>query len=298
MGKQEKFAIVLIIILLISNMLMFKILNQVDDKMMTVQEQSAQLRQDIDSISKSVNDSVKELSDEQKWLKIDSQNILSISDDLKEATIQLKWSLREKNADDKVYLIYGSYKENIDEIDKWELLEVKEKDILNYEETLTLATDKNYYFKVEVINNSKTIIENLTSIELTSMFKERIQTQTYFKSRTDKSIEIYLNLVNDSNLRNITSSDLVVNEDTKQLFKISNVKYRIYINDSIILEKDLLKDGIEEIEGVKIENNSGLEIIDYEESLEVENDLNSSGTIEVTVEDYFGNEYKETFSDR
>jgi hypothetical protein len=298
MGKQEKFAIVLIIILLISNMLMFKILNQVDDKMMTVQEQSAQLRQDIDSISKSVNDSVKELSDEQKWLKIDSQNILSISDDLKEATIQLKWSLREKNADDKVYLIYGSYKENIDEIDKWELLEVKEKDILNYEETLTLATDKNYYFKVEVINNSKTIIENLTSIELTSMFKERIQTQTYFKSRTDKSIEIYLNLVNDSNLRNITSSDLVVNEDTKQLFKIRNVKYRIYINDSIILEKDLLKDGIEEIEGVKIENNSGLEIIDYEESLEVENDLNSSGTIEVIVEDYFGNEYNETFSDR
>jgi hypothetical protein len=298
MGKQEKFAIVLIIILLISNMLMFKILNQVDDKMMTVQEQSAQLRQDIDSISKSVNDSVKELSDEQKWLKIDSQNILSISDDLKEATIQLKWSLREKNSDDKVYLIYGSYKENIDEIDKWELVEVKEKDILSYEETLTLATDKNYYFKVEVINNSKTIIENLTSIELTSMFKERIQTQTYFKSRTDKSIEIYLNLVNDSNLRNITSSDLVVNEDTKQLFKIRNVKYRIYINDSIILEKDLLKDGIEEIEGVKIENNSGLEIIDYEESLEVENDLNSSGTIEVIVEDYFGNEYNETFSDR
>ncbi|SHH88063.1 hypothetical protein [Clostridium grantii] len=298
MEKKEKFAIVLIIILLISNMLMFKILNQVDNKMMTVQEQSGQLRQDIDSISKSVNDSVKELSDEQKWLKIESQNIMSISDDLKQATIQLKWGLRELNSGDKVYLIYGSYKENIDEINKWELVEVEQKDVLSYEETLTLETDKNYYFKVEVINKSKTIIENLTSIELTSMFKERIETQTYFKSRTDKSIEVYLNVVNDSNLRTITSKDLLINEQTKELFKIKNIKYRVYINNEIVLEKILLKEGIEEIEGVKIENNHGLEIIDYSENIELENDVNVAGTIEVIVEDYFGNIYKESFTDR
>lgn len=298
MGKKEKFSIILITILLISNLLLFKILSKVDNKIMDIKDLNSQLRKDIDSISKNVNESVKELTDEQRWLKLGSKDILSFSDDLKEANVKIKWSLRELNKGDEVYLIYGSYNNDPSEVENWEIALIDENNNLNYEENLTLSTDKNYYFKVEVKNSSKTIIENLTNIELNDMIEDRIQIQTYFKTRTSTNINMYMNVVNNNNLMKNTVGDINLSEEIKNKLKIKNISYDIYIDGEKILTKQLLKDGLEEIDGLKIENDHGLEILDYAENLNVDNDMQYPATIIVYVEDYFGRIDKNIFDDR
>lgn len=298
MGKKEKFSIILIVILLVSNLLLFKMLSKVDNKIMDIQDQNSVLREDIDSISKDVNESVKEFTDEQRWLKLQSQDILSFSDDLKEANVKIKWSLRELNKGDKVYLIYGSYNNNPSEIEDWKIVLINEDNNLNYEENLTLRTNKNYYFKVEVKNSSKTIIENLTNIELNNMIEDRIQVQSYFKTRTKTNINMHMNVVNNNNLMKNTVGDINLSQEIENKLKIKNLSYDIYIDGEKILTKQLLKDGLEEIDGLKIENEHGLEILDYDENLTIDNDIQYSATIIVYVEDYFGKIDRNIFEDR
>ncbi|GAA0180782.1 hypothetical protein SH2C18_34190 [Clostridium sediminicola] len=297
MGKKEKFSIVLISILLISNLLLFKMLSKVDNKIMDIQYQNVELREDIDSISKNVNDSVKEFTDEQRWLKLESMDIINFSDDLKEANVKIKWSLRELNKGDKVYLIYGCYDDDPSEIENWDIVLVDKDNTLNYEEKLSLNADKNYYFKVKVKNSSKTIIENLTNIELNKMIEDRIQIQTYFKSRSTTNIDMYINLVNDYLIKN-NAGNSIISDNIIDKLKIRNIWFEIFIGDEEVIHKDIIKDGIEEIEGLKIENPYGLEIVDYNESMSLNNDIKVPGRIKVYIEDYLGNKYEEIFDDR
>lgn len=297
MDKKNKFSIILITILLVSNLLLFKMVDSVDKKIMDIQYQNIEVRQDIDSISKNVNDSVKELTDEQRWLKLESKNIVNFSENLVEAEVKIKWSLRELNEGDKVYLIYGAYDDNPSEVEKWEILLVNDENNLNYEKNLTLSTSRNYYFKVEVKNNSKTIIENLANIEIKEMFENRIQIQTYLKTRSNTHIDISMNIVNDNNLMENDSNDLILSEDIKNKLKIKNIKYKIYVGEEEIASKYILKDGLEEIEGLIIENN-GVEIIDYDESIDIDNDIQAPAKIVVYVEDYFDKKYEKVFEIR
>ncbi|MCY6484704.1 hypothetical protein OW763_10160 [Clostridium aestuarii] len=290
-------------VLLILNIKMYLDINEINKGLGRVDNHIDWVSNSVNDIKSNVSNTMRKIYNENQWLYNHSCSIKDISKDLENVTFTLKWSLRNLTTGSKVYLLYGEEGEESNEVDKWNEILAEDLENLNYKVNLTLPYKKNYQFKVVAKNNKSMISERLTEIDFLSRLNDRINIHAEPHEKT--SADNHVNLGFDVSIENRYNfgyrdkelENLALNIDDN-LLKLKNIKIKVYSNDKLKNEFDILKDGkimdkdakIQQPfkyapEDIKIEEISCYKNVEYysvEESVE---------KIEVIVEDYMGRTY-------
>lgn len=297
--KKNKVVIGLVIaVVLITNIRMYFLLNRIKQDVRNINFQIGALDRNINNIESKVSNSVSRLIEEKKWLYNIDYDITDISKDLKNVSINLKWSIRDLKKGTKMYLLYGVANEENNEVEKWNEIEAEDLGDLNYGAQLTLPFQNNYKFKILAKDTENTISQNLTYINFLDRIKGRvdIHPNPMRKSSGENHVNMRFSVEveNQYNLRYWNNDSISIDEN---LLKIKNVKIRIYSNEKLKKEMEIYKDGqiidenAEYSEPFKHDRDIKLEKIRYEGNIDYDSLPDSYEVIEVILEDYLGREY-------
>ncbi len=291
---------ILIAIFIIFNMKMYFHIVSLRQEVSNINNNINSLDRSINNISSSVSHTVNQIVEEQKWVRNIDYSIVDISKNLDSVTVKFKWSMRELSKDYKMYLLYTG-KDNSNG-DKWTEVAAEDLGNLNYSTQITLPYENNYKFKIIAKNNNNNISENLTEINFLESLSNRVDIQAMPREKSTSANKV--NFKFEVNITSVTDLYLAPEKLGKNikldenLLKLKNIRVKVYSNDELKKEIEVLKDGkiIDsnaryEIEPFEVREGHKLERISYSTNLQYENALYSYEEIEVIVEDYLGRKY-------
>lgn len=295
---------VIIILVLIPIYRTYSMMNRMNQDIRNINSTVSRIERDMDSIESRVLNSVNRVVEEKKWLYDVDYYVSDVSKDLKDATVTLKWSVRELSKDAGMYLLYGIEDEKNHVVSEWNEIAAEDLGNLSYKGQLTLPFQNNYQFKVLAKDADSTISQKLTDISLLDKISNRmvIEANPMRKSASDNHVNIGFS-VDVENRYDLNHSGVAYKSIDGTLLKIKNIKIRVYSNEILKKEIDIYKDGqiVDEKakyrEPFKDDRDIQIEEISYDTNVEYDSVPDSYEVIEVIVEDYLGRIYTEKSHD-
>ncbi|WP_432663738.1 hypothetical protein R9X47_24515 [Wukongibacter baidiensis] len=291
---------VLIVGVLISNFRLYSLIADMNRDMRDMEYIVRNIDGNMNNIESKVYNSVNRLIEEKRWLYDVETRVKDISEDLKDATVALSWSVRELDKDAGMYLLYGVENEKSREVTEWKEISVQDSGDLSYRVELNLPFVNNYRFKVLAKGKDKTISQELDEIDFLDTIGERLDIDPQFNSKSaignhvNLGFSVYVRNRYDFNYWKGSVESFDVN-----ILKIKNIKVRVYSNERLKKEIEIYKDGkvIDEnasySDPYKGDRDIKREEIDYDVNIEFDSVEDSYEMVEVIVEDYLGRTYVE-----
>ncbi|MCY6353828.1 hypothetical protein [Clostridium sp. ZS2-4] len=279
------------------NMRIYFSMDRITDRLYRNYDRIEQVSTKVDSIHSDVTNTMNKIYNENKWIYNVDYSILEITKDLEKVTFTLKWSLHDLDKGSKVYLLYGEEEEKNNEVTSWKEVLAEDLGNLNYKSQLILPYKRNYEFKV-VVKNDKTIkSERITEIDFLSRLNDRVQIDVSPESKSISNNHVELSFsVNVENRYDLMDKELdkLVNNN---LLKMKDIKIKIYSNDKVKEEFDILKNGksvcdqVSYEESFRKQEDIKLEKVEFNKNIEYDSTENSVEKIEVIIQDYSGKIY-------
>ena len=299
MKVKDKVFIVIGIGILLLNISIYSHVKDLQTNMTNTRSQLSNIDRSVNDVRNSVNTTLNEIHENSKWLCNGHYNITNVSEDFKNATVSLNWSLRTLNNNSKVYLIYRKKATDKNEIDKWTQLPIENEDALNYSKELTLSFDDNYEFKVLIKSETTSASEKLLDINLYSMMKDRVQID--FEPRSQSQSDDHVKFSFLGRIRNSYTLPFEHHESNYDLLKLKNIIVKVSSDNHLKIEFQILKDGKiidEDTQFGTFHNHRELQLESFEFDKTIEYDIPNDMTedfigknIEIIIEDYSGFTY-------
>lgn len=302
--KRRSVYIVIAVLVIIHIYNTYSFMNRMDQEIRNINGTVSRIERDMDNLESRILNSVRRVAEEKKWLYDVDYKVSDVSKDLKDATVTLKWSVRELNKDASMYLLYGIEDEKSHEVSEWKRVDSEDLGNLSYRVQLDLPFQNNYQFKVLVEDDGSSISQKLADISLLENIMDRMDIEAGPNTKTsrDKHVSIGFS-VEVQNRYDLNHYGVVYKDVDGELLKVKNVKVRVYSNEILKKEIEIYKDGqivddkAKYREPFKHERDLQLEEISYETSLEYDTVEDSYEVIEVIVEDYLGRTYTDKSHD-
>ncbi|MCM1989209.1 hypothetical protein [Oceanirhabdus seepicola] len=299
MKVKDKVFIVIGIGILILNISIYSHVKDLQTNMTYTRNELFNIDRSVNSVRNSVNNTLNEIHENSKWLYNGSYSVTNISNDLKNATVALTWSLRTLNNNSKVYLIYRKKPTDKNENDKWTELPIENADNLNYTKELTLSLKNDYEFKVLVKDDKTSTSEKLFNIDFYSMMKDRVQIDLEPRSQSQSDNHVKFSF--SGRIRNSYTLPFKYDKSNYDLLKLKNIIVKVSSGDHIKIEFQILKDGKivdEDTQFGTFHNHRELKLESFEFDKTIEYDIPNDiiedyigKNIEIIVEDYSGSTY-------
>lgn len=279
---------------------MDRIINRLDRNYNRIEAVSTK----VDSIHSDVTNTMNKIYNENKWVYNVDYSISDITKDLENVTFTLKWSLHDLDKGSKVYLLYGEEEKINNKVISWKEVLAEDMENLNYKSQLTLPYKKNYQFKVIAKTYKSIKSESMMEIDFLSRLNSRIKIVASPQSKSISNNHVNLNFsINVENRYDLMDEALDKLVNNNNLLKLKNIKIKVYSNNKVKKEFDILKNGKVVYEGAfytepfKGKEEIKLENVEFYGKVEYDSIENSIEKIEVIVEDYNGRTYTEISHD-
>lgn len=286
MDKTKKILIVFLIIILISNFIMFNEIKKLSNIIASMNNYIYSLDSQINNISSSVNS----IRNKDKIIQSQSYDIKNIDDAYKNADVDIKISFNKLSEDAFAYILYRKYKSlhnnfvqesNITDDVEWKKVKLEKIKALNYKANIQLSYDYNYELQLYVEGNEISETERLSSIDLLDKLNLRLDIDSHFNS-------IY------SNGKMNYTVEVENNYREDERLKLKSIVNRVYYKDKLIDEIDIMKVGEK-----KDFNHIPLERWNYNGNTsfepEEDSDLSENIHFETIVIDKMGKKYLKEF---
>lgn len=301
---RDKVLWVFLVIILFLNIKIYFNMDRITDRLYRNYDRIENVSTKVDSIHSDVTNTMNKIYNKNQWIYNADYSISEITKDLEKVTFTLKWSLRDLDKGSKIYLLYGEEEgEKNNEVTIWEEVLAEDMGNLNYKYQLTLPYKRNYQFKVISKNYKSIKSERMTEIDFLSTLNGRIKIvaspQSKRISNNHVNLNFSINVENRYDLKDEALDKLVNNN----LLKLKNIKIKVYSNNKVKKEFDILKNGKVVYEGAfytepfKGKEEIKLESVEFYGNVEYDSTENSIEKIEVIVEDYNGRSYTEVSHD-
>lgn len=300
---KDKLLWVFLVTILFLNIIIYFHMDRITNRLDRTNERIENVSTKVDSMHSHVTNTMNKIYNENKWSYNIEYSISDITKDLEKVTFTLKWSLHDLDNASKVYLLYGEEDEKNNEVTSWKEVLAEDMENLNYKAQLTLPYKKNYQFKVVAKNYKSIKSEKMMEIDFLSKLNGRIKIMTSPQSKSISKKHVNLNFsINVENRYDLMDEalDKLVNNN---LLKLKNIKIKVYSNNKVKKELDILKNGKAVCEGVfytepfKGNEDVKLESVEFYGNVEYDSTENSIEKIEVIVEDYNGKTYTQVSHD-
>jgi cell division protein FtsB len=289
----------LLAVLVILNIKMYLDINKTHAKLNGISNEVQNLNNNINNIESNVSNTMRKIYNNNQWLYNSDYFISDLSKDLEKVTVTLKWSLHDLNKGSKIYLLYGVEDNKNGDVAKWNEVPAEDLGNLNYQSQLALPFRNNYQFKVISKNDETIVSERLTEINFLSSLNNRIDINITPQQKSCSGNHVNFKFSTSIDNRYDLEFGKFISGIDENLLKIKNIKLKIYSNEQLKEEIQILKDG--EIvdknasfeEPFKNHNDIKLQRIEYETNIEYDSTSDSNEKVEVIVEDYMGTTYND-----
>jgi hypothetical protein len=259
--------VTLLIISIIFGVLQHNKLNQLlDDSVRQFNELQNKIDSRSNSLTSKINVLEKTLHDMEertRWITNKSYEFTNLSEDLNKVTVNVKLSLKELAMDSDVYLVVIDQKD----LNQSQKIKLEDRNILSFNEHIPLKIGESYQIDVLTENGVTSKKEHLFDIDLTNWLEDRILDKGMGYSRGKDHKELYL--------------EFSVSNETYGLeeLKISQIKIRIYQNQTLLEERDITN-------AVETSSMGTQEWYKYSETITI--DPNQTYRVEVILVDQLG----------
>lgn len=235
MDKTKKILIALLIILLLSNVIMYNEIKKINNIIVNMNNYIYSLDSQLNNISSNVNS----LRNKEKLIQSQSYDINNIDEAYEKADVNFKITFNKLSEDAIAYVLYRKYKSynyefiqdsNITDDEKWNKVKLEKIEALDYKTQIQLSYDYNYEMQVYVEGDKISETERLSSIDLLNKLNLRLDINSHFNTISSNGTMSYIVEV-ENNYR----------DDDK--LKLKSIVSRVYYKDKLIDEIDILEDG-------------------------------------------------------
>lgn len=250
------------------------------------------LERNISELSSDLN----KVGSKQDWVTNKDYEILQIDKDYKNVTIMVHGTLKELENNSDVYLLYGKVSNKTDKEIEWNRVPLTISYGLKFAKKIELSYKENYIFKILAEGQSKSKSEELLYVFFKDDIENRIYTHMFSSESSKNNVDLNINIKN--------------NYKGQEKFKIKNVDINIYTNNTLSKTVPIYKNGslvksnsIIEIPIYDRNNNlattddGGIEKLSYNVNIKRDFKEDSNTKLELVIEDYIGEEFKEEYSD-
>ncbi len=244
MNIKPKLILILIIALLVVNMYQISKISNLENQISNQQHQFNNLNHSINNINSSIYNTMENIKKENMWIRDIEYEIKDVSEDHEEMTVYVSWKFNELNKDEKVYLAIDAI--SIPEKDNMniEKVLVKPRPDLMYSKELTLPVKAKYEIEVVGEGENTRRAGKLTTIDLYSNLRERIQLNgNLWENSSNKENPYYLNihLFNPNMGAELFNNGRPMKEMPNEL-RLKSAIIEVYSNEELIKEVDLFKE--------------------------------------------------------
>ncbi len=284
MKKREKVIALVILILLLTNMMVYSQVKHLKQDLNQVHQLISNVENRFNSIDNHINRTLNNIEREHQWIIDKDYKIINQNDAYKHAKVSMTWMLRELEKGSQVSVLYGVEDQETREVETWDKVEAIEKDGLNYGVNLDLSYTNNYVLQVVAENNHGVKSEKLQEIDLYDRLIERIEIDADFRSMSSDKAEYRVDISN-------------FYRGEEQL-KINSAKANIYLGNQLLeavnlndeAEKDQMAAG--DVEFWTYSGTVALkDVLQDKEVYDLE-EIHRQLKIKVTLKDHLGMEYK------
>lgn len=298
MKSTEKVFLAGLIILFITNAVTCSNMNKLRDALGQMRSETSGLNITMSNIESNISNTMQDIKRDNQWIYDQGFEITSLSSDLKNAAVALKWSFRRLNKNSQVFISYGEKDTATGSVAKWTELPAASSGVLSYVTEITLPVKGNYKFRVIARNSTGTESSELADVDLLNYMQNRMQINITPLTRDSNGVRYSLSIRNQYKYFLAGASKNVTNIDTGKL-KIKNIKVDIYFDNQLSSNFYVYEDG-KAVSGYEINSPGRLEEIEFinlNNYIKLQNDMNKHVHYEVTVEDYYGNVFKQSSHD-
>lgn len=292
MKTTEKLLLAGLVVVIVTNAVSYSNIKKMKYELSQLRSETSGIRTRMMNIEGNISNTMGNIARENQWIYDQGFDIISISEDLNNTTIALRWSFRNLDNASKVFISYGEKNPTTGGVSKWTELPAADSGVLSYRKELSLSSKSNYKFKIVAKSPSGTKSGELADVDLSSIMQGRIDIQLHPLARDPQGITYALSIQNQLKHMYAAPPEAFKNLDTSK-FKIKSIKIDIYIGNQQVRDFYIYQEG-KVISGYDVKsdyNNDEIEILDMKLNEKLQNDMNKPLRIEATVEDFYGNLY-------
>jgi hypothetical protein len=177
MGDNKKNFNIALAILIVLNISIFLNLGSMkrnlEDRISNLNAQISGLNSQLSNQTNYINQTINKLKEEQRWTGNGGYKLLGIDSATGNIRAKVNWSFRELSPNSNVNLAYGERAVNQGTVDKWENVNAKGVDKLNYTAEVLLSPEKNYKLRVQSEGSAGAKGEDLMDLDLNSLINNR-----------------------------------------------------------------------------------------------------------------------------
>lgn len=284
MKKREKVIALVILVLLLTNMMVYSQVKHLKQDLNQVHQLISNVENRFSSIDNHINHTLNNIEREHQWIIDKDYKIINENEAYKNAKVSVTWMLRELEKGSQVSVLYGIKDQKTREVETWDKVEAIEKDGLNYEVNLDLSYTNNYVLQVVAENNHGIKSEKLQEIDLHDRLTDRMEIDADFQGMSPDKAEYRVDISN-------------FYRGEEQL-KIKLAQANIYLGDQLLetinlndkAEKDRM--GMGDIEFWTYSGDVALmDVLQNKDVYDTE-EIYRQLKIKVTLKDQLGMEYK------
>ncbi|MCC5910006.1 MAG: hypothetical protein JJT76_06165 [Clostridiaceae bacterium] len=238
MKKIQIFTVAAMAILLITSFNQRATINQLNHTVMNQNHQISSINNGLQSIHRSVDNSLANWERENRWLQNGTHSINAISDDGETIEVDVSWQFNELKKDEEVYLMVG---ENTGSSEySWEKIKMDPAGDMHFQKTLTLALKGDYKLDVIAENVEGSRLAELGRVDFYRTLRERFQVHGDIRPiSTDKayiSVDIFTDSYRYMYAHNQFSPEFISKLEAKSII------VEIYLDDQLVKNIDLLEE--------------------------------------------------------
>ncbi|WP_163537142.1 hypothetical protein [Gracilibacillus sp. YIM 98692] len=273
MTKKEWMYVSIIGALIMTNLVMYSKLANVERTLENMQFEVQNTNHSVQNISTQVHQQMNEMLQEQLWIPKKDYQVMDANIEENTITVNFEWTLRELNEDAVVSLLYREEGE-----ENWQEIQMENERDLNYHLSQTFSLDKNYQTQILASSENHKRSEDLFSLDFKKQMEHHMMIDAFLNVRNeDVVLNVHIHNPTDHKFLNVEREKL----------SIQKASAFLYHEDDMIREIDLMENN----QHAKPDPNA--ENITYHESITIDEKYSMRELeVRVLVEDGLGMEHE------